>query len=89
MRGRQLAYVSRLISLIDDAESRSRRQVTPSSVLSGVDEGNLIESENAVEERVMLDPSGNMPLKLYEVDTEKIEKLPAQGHMGSHVYSDY
>ena len=69
--------VSRLIGLIDDAESRSSRQLTSTTVLSGIREGTgeSGDEERAEEERLMLDPLGDTPLKLYEVRPDDIEKL--------------
>jgi hypothetical protein len=63
--------VSRLMDLIDDAESRSSRQLTLASELpemGGSDDGR--ECETATGEHILLDP-GNTPLKL----TQSIVKI--------------
>jgi hypothetical protein len=69
--------VSRLMGLIDDAENRSSRQLTSASTLPNIhDETEAkVVSEQVEAERIMLDPLGDTPLKLYEVAPDEIEKL--------------
>jgi hypothetical protein len=67
--------VSRLMSLIDDAESRSKRQLVDASKLSDIEKTSNIDDESATEEEIMLDPLSDTPLKLYEVSPEDIKKL--------------
>jgi hypothetical protein len=62
--------VSRLVQLIDAAENRSAREHSPASDIIELG-GNVKESEEMPslysEDRIMLDPLDNVPLKLYEV----------------------
>jgi hypothetical protein len=67
--------VSRLMSLIDDAESRSKRQLVHASKLSDIEKTSNIDDESATEEEIMLDPLSDTPLKLYKVSPEDIKKL--------------
>jgi hypothetical protein len=68
--------VSRLMDLIDDAESRSSRQLTLASELPEMDESvDGRECETATGEHILLDPFGNTPLKLYAVHREDIRRL--------------
>ena len=67
--------VSRLIGLIDDAESRSKRQLASASTLSDFKRDYNGEDESADEERIMLDPLGDTPLKLYEIGIDEVKML--------------
>ena len=69
--------VSRLIRLIDDAESRSSRQLTSATVLADIGEshGESLVDDISETERILLDPLGDTPLKLYEVRPDEIKKL--------------
>jgi hypothetical protein len=63
------------MSLIDDAESRSKRQLVHASKLSDIEKTSNIDDESATEEEIMLDPLSDTPLKLYKVSPEDIKKL--------------
>jgi len=69
--------VSRLMGLIDDAENRSSRQLTSASILSELEDvdAQITEVEHPAAAKIMLDPLGDTPLKLYEVNTNEIEKM--------------
>jgi hypothetical protein len=68
--------VSRLMDLIDDAESRSSRQLTLASELPEMDDSvDGRNCETAAGEHILLDPFGNTPLKLYAVHREDIRRL--------------
>jgi hypothetical protein len=79
--------VSRLIGRIDDAESRSNRQLSSATTLPDFqhDEntpgGQAIDDENtpggqAIDlGRILLDPLGDTPLKLYKLHREDLNKL--------------
>ena len=69
--------VSRLMTLIDDAESRSSRQLTAASSLSEISSGidSTLTGDDIYEDRIMLDPLGDTPLKLFEVNSDEIERL--------------
>lgn len=63
------------IDELDDAESRSKRQLVHASKLSVIEKTSNIDDESAIEEEIMLDPLSDTPLKLYEVSPEDIKKL--------------
>jgi hypothetical protein len=68
--------VSRFAGLIDDAQSRSSRQLTLASALPEIREGGeRTDSVVEGEDTVVLDPLGDTPLKLFEVHPNEIEKL--------------
>ena len=67
--------VSRYLKLIDDSENRSSRQLTDASLLLDVDGDKDHTANNTGPRRVQLDPRGNTPLKLFEVQTNDIERL--------------
>ena len=66
-------HVSRLMRLIDDSDNRSTRQRVDASSIPELDTG--IEDTQAsaqANSRVMLNPRGNVPLKIYEVQPDSI-----------------
>ncbi|CAB9504446.1 tetratricopeptide repeat and ankyrin repeat containing 1 [Seminavis robusta] len=66
--------VSRLMDLIDDAESRSSRQLT--SAREALKQNNHTTSESCDDSDViLLDPRGHTPLKLYSVRYDELNKL--------------
>lgn len=58
--------VSRLSKLIDDAKNRAARQQIPASLISEMENGDASSQEEKMQ--VKLDPIGNVPLKLYDID---------------------
>jgi hypothetical protein len=56
--------VSRYAKLIDDSKNRTARQQLPSSFISQVENG-VSQQENKMD--VKLDPIGNVPLKVYDI----------------------
>lgn len=66
--------VSRLMRLIDDSQSRSARQRISASALpelAGANEhGNKNQSHN-----ILLNPKGNVPLKLYKIKSSDLEQI--------------
>jgi AAA domain len=66
--------VSRLANLIDDAESRSKRQLTSAFELPEIEQARFAD-ESAASDFLMLDPFSDTPLKLYEVHYDEIWKL--------------
>lgn len=68
--------VSRLMDLIDDAKCRSSRQLTSASSFPQLQcDTRDTEHDGSELERIMLNPLGDTPLKLYEVHGDEIEKL--------------
>jgi hypothetical protein len=68
--------VSRLARLIDDADSRSRRQLESVTSLLKMEAGGETKTpETDGKARVLLDPFGNTPLKLYKLGFDEIEEL--------------
>jgi hypothetical protein len=68
--------VSRLMDLIDDAESRSARQLTSArDALGNEDDSRLLCPQSVEHAFVMLDPRGHTPLKLYSVGYDELDKL--------------
>jgi len=66
-------HVSRLMRLIDDSDNRSTRQRVDASSIPELDTG--IEDTQAsaqANSRVMLNPRGNVPLKIYQVQPDSI-----------------
>jgi flagellar biosynthesis GTPase FlhF len=63
------------MSLIDDAKSRSKRQLVHASKLFNIEKTSNIDNKSATEEEIMLDPLSNTQLKLYKVSPENIKKL--------------
>jgi tetratricopeptide (TPR) repeat protein len=69
--------VSRLIGRIDDAESRSnRKQLSSATTLPDFQQAeNTSEGQEIDLGRILLDPLGDTPLKLYDLDREDLSKL--------------
>jgi hypothetical protein len=76
--------VSRLIGRIDDAESRSNRQLSSATTLPDfqIDENEDFQHDENTPGgqpidlgRILLDPLGDTPLKLYELHREDLNKL--------------
>jgi len=63
--------VSRLVRLIDDALNRSRRQLTDAANLPELQDRTKADKRD----KVLLDPHGNTPLKLYEVRFDQLREL--------------
>jgi hypothetical protein len=61
--------------LIDNAGSRSKRQLAHASKLSDIEKTSNIDDDSAIEGEMMLDPLSDTPLKLYEVSPEDIKML--------------
>lgn len=66
--------VSRLMRLIDESKSRTARQQLPESLISDLQNENLLH-QSTQKERVLLDVFGNVPLKLYEVKFHSISEI--------------
>lgn len=68
--------VSRLIGRIDDAESRSNRQLSSATTLLDFQHDDNSSGGQAIDlGRILLDPMGDTPLKLYELHREDLSKL--------------
>lgn len=70
--------VSRLARLIDDAASRSQRQLVSIADLPELRSQVVGMNANAAEassRRVLLDPAGNTPLKLYELRFDEMDEI--------------
>ena len=68
--------MSRLALLIDQADQRTGRQLSSASEISELQEAvNVGALSDAATSRVVLDPFGNIPLKLYELHQGEISKL--------------
>jgi len=68
--------VSRLMRLIDDSESRSARQrVEASSMLEFNARTQDGHNESQTTNRILLNPRGNVPLKVYEVQPDSIAEI--------------
>jgi hypothetical protein len=71
--------VSRYMDLIDDAANRSARPVTLASDLPEIAREAAVaavtRAENSDTGHILLDPKGDIPLKLYELDYNEIDKL--------------
>jgi hypothetical protein len=68
--------VSRLMKLIDDSKNRSERQrisITEIEELKHV--GCVADEEKKKGHEIFLDPLGNVPLKVYNIDTDDIEDI--------------
>lgn len=63
--------VSRLMKLIDDAEDRIRRQLTPGDLLLG--ESKVSDAGPRQHQLIMLDPRGHTSLKLYNVPSTELD----------------
>lgn len=66
--------VPRHLKLIEEAEKRSSRQLTPASMVVHEANGNG-ESAELSSDFIMLDPKGHTPLKLYNVPSQDLSKL--------------
>ena len=64
--------VSRLAKLIDDAKNRAARQQLPDSFISEMENGSSSQEEKM---SVKLDPIGNVPLKLYDVNFDSVNDI--------------
>jgi len=64
--------VSRLMRMIDDCKSRTARQQISQSLISDLQNENLVTTQN---NGVLLDVFGNVPLKLYEVKFHSISDI--------------
>jgi hypothetical protein len=72
--------VSRLIARIDDAESRSNRQLSSAATLPVFQQDEDTPGGQAVDlDRILLDPLGDTPLKLYDLHREELSKLITKG----------
>jgi hypothetical protein len=86
LRGLIMCYVlkhddvSRYVRLMDNAESRSNRQLTTSSTLPEIGEASD-DLPAGLSEEVILDPQRDTPLRLYNVRREDIY------HCGNHHFS--
>jgi len=68
--------VSRLMLLIDDSMNRSARKTTSIAVLPEFqEEGHESTAAIAIKENIILDPLGNVPLKLYNICFDEIEQI--------------
>lgn len=68
--------VSRFAKLIDDAKNRSERQQLPQNFVSElIDDEELAAQKADARQGILLDPSGNVPLKLYEVSYESLDDI--------------
>ena len=66
--------VSRLMTLIDDSKSRTARQHLPQSLISELENDNLL-PQTASREEVLLDVFGNVPLKVYDMNFHSINEM--------------
>lgn len=66
--------VSRLMSLIDDAKSRTHRQQLPESVVKQLQNDDLL-TRASRPKGVLLDVFGNVPLKLYDVKLQSLDDI--------------
>jgi len=80
--------VSRLAGLIDDSESRSTKQRTDLTELPALAPGMLEEqndkreSGDGIKDRsIILDPLGNVPLKVYEIPAYDLEQISNESWM--------
>ena len=66
--------VSRLAKLIDDAKNRTARQQIPQPL---VDELNSADpaTQASTKKEILLDPIGNVPMKLYDVALDSIDDI--------------
>ena len=69
--------VSRYAELIDDAKNRTARQQLPQSFVSELESGGS-EHQTPVRKEILLDPIGNVPLKMYDVSFDSIDDLVDQ-----------
>jgi len=68
--------VSRLMTLIDDAKNRSSRQRVGIEDVQCLKESNdLVEDQSDDNHEIFLDPLGNVPLKVYDVNTDEIDSI--------------
>jgi len=68
--------VSRFAKLIDDAKNRSERQQLPQNFVSElIDDEELAAQKADARQGILLDPSGNVPLKLYEVSYDSLDDI--------------
>ena len=65
--------VSRLMRLIDDSKSRSDRQRMSIDEISELNDDFPADRDD--EHEIFLDPLGNVPLKVYDIGTEDIDKI--------------
>lgn len=77
--------VSRLMERIDDSKSRSQRQLISAADL--IESGNGTCTEEG-DRRIMLDPMGNIPLKVYEVCTAELDNVANESWVPRLVLSD-
>ena len=67
--------VSRLMRMIDDCKSRTARQQISQSLISDLQNENLVHQVTTQNNGVLLDVFGNVPLKLYEVKFHSISDI--------------
>lgn len=67
--------VSRLMQLIDDSKSRSARQHLPDSLVTELQNEDLLPQRNESKREVMLDIFGNVPLKIYDINFDSISDI--------------
>lgn len=68
--------MSRFAKLIDDAKNRSERQQLPQNFVSElIDDEELAAQKADARQGILLDPSGNVPLKLYEVSYDSLDDI--------------
>ena len=64
------------MKLIDDSKSRTARQLLPESIVTELQNENLI--PQTMKKRVLLDVFGNNPLKLYDCTFHSIGEMTTQ-----------
>ena len=66
--------VSRLAKLIDDAKNRSARQQMPQTLVDELNNADPV-TQPSVKREILLDPVGNVPMKLYDVNLDSIDDI--------------
>jgi hypothetical protein len=69
--------VSRLMRLVDDSKNRSDRHRVSIEDIEEMKDAEATEGDDD-EHEIFLDPLGNVPLKVYDVNTDDIDKIAAK-----------
>jgi hypothetical protein len=70
--------VSRLMRLIDDSKNRSERQRISINDIDEMNPDAINAGSTEEKDEIVLDPLGNVPLKIYDVGTDEIENITKQ-----------
>jgi hypothetical protein len=70
--------VSRLMRLIDDSKNRSERQRISINDIDEMNPDDINAGSIERKDEIILDPLGNVPLKIYDVGTDEIENITKQ-----------